>query len=333
MTALLLREQGHAVHGALMSVRDASGRGCGAPGDTEAAAALASGLGIPFTVFDCSQAYREVVLGNFRAEYLAGRTPNPCVLCNPNLKFTLLPRLAREAGIDFDFFATGHYARIEYSAELNRHVLLRGVDTGKDQSYFLYRLGADLLARVRFPVGKYTKTVIRGMAKERGVPVFDKPDSQDFYGGDYAELLGVAEAEGEIVDTRGKVLGKHPGYWRFTPGQRKGLGIAFSEPLYVIRIEPERNCVVVGTRDEELSRGCIADNLVFPDGLPEAGASFLGRIRSAQPLRPMRVVRAEGDEIAVEFDERLQGVAPGQALVLYTGDMVVGGGVIKAALP
>jgi tRNA-specific 2-thiouridylase len=177
-----------------------------------------------------------------------------------------------------------------------------------------------------------TKKAVRALAAERNVPVSDKPDSQDFYGGEYAELLGVGNRQGKIVDTRGTILGAHDGYWRFTPGQRKGLGVAFTEPLYVLRIEPEANRIVVGTKEEELSRGCVASSWVAGCGTPTAGLECLGRVRSAQPLRPMRVAAVEGGVVTIEFAEQIQGVAPGQSLVLYKGDAVLGGGVIQERL-
>ncbi len=338
MAALLLRERGHAVHGAMMSVRDAEGRGCGADGDREAAETLARTLGISLAVFDCSAAYGREVLGRFRDEYLAGRTPNPCVLCNPLVKFAALPAMAREAGIAFDCFATGHYARIARRG--GESVLLRGIDPGKDQSYFLYRLTREQLAGTLFPLGDWTKADVRREAERRGVPAFDKPDSQDFYAGDYAELLGAEDSAGEIVDVRGNVLGTHRGYWRFTPGQRKGLGVAHSEPLYVLRLEPEANRVVAGTREEELSSGCRADRLAFFRRRPEAGERLLGKVRSAQPLRDMIVTETPGGGdggdgvMRVDFAQPVQGVAPGQSIVLYEqgGDAVLGGGVIREAI-
>lgn len=333
MAALLLRERGYDVSAAMMSVQDSSGHGCGVTEDVSGARELAQSLDIPFEVVDCSAAYRELVLDYFRREYLAGRTPNPCVRCNPLVKFSLLPELARRAGLEFSRFATGHYARIEPNPDTDRHVLLRGLDTGKDQSYFLYRLTEEQLSRTLFPLGEFLKSQVRAMAAERGLPVFDKPDSQDFYAGDYADLLEAAEREGEIVDTRGKVLGTHRGYWNFTPGQRKGLGIAFTEPLYVIRVIPESNEVVVGTKTEQLRDGCIIDDLHFNPSPPPPGSVFQGRLRSAQPLRKMTVGEAVGDGgLAVHFNEPVHGVAPGQSLVLYDGDMVLGGGVIRESL-
>ncbi len=336
VASLLLRRQGFRVAGAIMSVRGSAAtvaQGCGIKEDIPAAQLLAEQVGIPLFVIDCASAYRREVLDYFRREYLAGRTPNPCVQCNPEVKFGLLPRLARDSGLSFDRFATGHYARIEYSPEHGRHLLLRGADRQKDQSYFLYRLSREQLASTLFPLGGFHKGEVRRIAAELGVPVHDKPDSQDFYTGDYAEMLGEPEREGEIVDADGKLLGRHQGYWNFTPGQRKGLGVAFSEPLYVIRVEPAANRVVVGTRQEHLRNGCVIENAVFhlPDPVP--GAVLPGRMRSSQPLHEMTLgERLENGCRAVRFAKPQHGVAPGQSLVLYDGEIVAGGGVIRESL-
>ncbi len=329
MAALLLRERGYDVSGVTMAVRDAGGFGCGDADAPARAAELAKRIGLPHRVVDCSGSYREQVLEYFRREYLAGRTPNPCVRCNPRIKFGHLPLLAREAGMAFDLFATGHYARIEWSAAHRRHILRRAADPSKDQSYFLYRLDREQLASTLFPLGEFSKKEVRGMARERGLSVHDQPDSQDFYAGDYAELLGEPAAEGDIVDTAGRVLGRHRGYWHFTPGQRKGLGVAHTEPLYVIRLEPEANRVVVGTRAEQLRDSCVAEDLAFNLPRPEVGDRLLGRVRSSQPLQEMTVVESSPDRLAVRFAAPVHGVAPGQSLVLYDGDAVAGGGIIS----
>ncbi len=329
VAALLLRERGYETLGVTMAVRDASGFGCGDADAPARAERLAEAIGLRHRVVDCSGPYRELVLDHFRREYLAARTPNPCVVCNPRIKFGLLPRLAREQGMDFDLFATGHYARVEYSPAHGRHVLRRAADLSKDQSYFLYRLDRELLPSLLFPLGGFLKKDIRAMARERNLPVHDQPDSQDFYAGDYADLMERPPADGDIVDTAGKVLGRHRGYWNFTPGQRKGLGVAHTEPLYVLRIDAERNLVVAGTREEQLREGCAAGDLVFHLPAPKAGDSLLGRVRSSQPLGEMTIVESAPGRLAVRFAAPIHGVAPGQSLVLYDGDVVAGGGIIE----
>ena len=245
VTALLLKEQGHEVIGATMAIwgkggvyaeiqqkinalpRKQSTHGaCFGPDekeDIEAARKIAEEIGIPFYVFDCARQYEEIVLKNFKAEYLQGRTPNPCIWCNSLIKFDVLPHLAELNGIIFDKFATGHYARIEEKD--GRYLLKRGINPKKDQSYFLYRLKQEQLARIMLPLGTYTKEEIRSIAQSHGLKVAEKPDSQDFYEGDYNELLEVGEKEGDIVDTGGMILGKHKGIWNYTIVQRKGMGI------------------------------------------------------------------------------------------------------------
>ena len=334
MAALLLKERGYDVSAVMMTVKDDSGYGCGATEDLDAAKDLAERIGVPLTIVDCAAPYRELVLDYFRQEYLGGRTPNPCVRCNPLIKFGILPALAREMGQRFDYFATGHYARIEYSERYDRLVLMRGVDLRKDQSYFLYRLSSEQLAATLFPLGGFTKQEVRAMAAERGLAVHDKPDSQDFYAGDYAELLGKDAVLGDIVDEKGRVVGKHDGYWNFTPGQRKGLGIAHTEPLYVIRVEPEENRVVVGTKAEQLCSGCLINDVHFSLPLPEQGTALLGRMRSSQPLQKMTAgeMNKKDGTLEIRFAQPQHGIAPGQSLVLYEADLVIGGGIIAERL-
>ncbi len=333
-TALLLRRQGYRVAGCIMSMRDPShptGQGCGAKEDIPAAQRLADHIGMPLIVADCVDAYRRHVLDYFRNEYLAGRTPNPCVQCNPLVKFGLLPQAAKASGVRFRHFATGHYARIEYSKQYDRYLIRRGVDHTKDQSYFLYRLSQEQLATTLFPLGEYRKTQVRQLAAELGVPVHDKPDSQDFSVGAYTDLLDQTPLEGDIVRADGTVLGKHQGYWNFTPGQRKGLGVAFTERLFVIRIEPECNRVVVGTRPEHMRMDCVIDSLHFPLPVPAPGTHVLGRMRSSQPLQEMIVGEQSGDgRLAIRFVKAQHGVAAGQSLVLYQDDMVLGGGILAS---
>jgi tRNA (5-methylaminomethyl-2-thiouridylate)-methyltransferase len=332
LTALLLRREGYRVAGIIMSVRDPlhpTGQGCGMKEDIAAAQALANHIEMPLIVADCADAYRSAVIDYFRAEYLAGRTPNPCVQCNPLIKFGLLPKIARTRGARFHHFATGHYANIEYSEADNAWLLKRGVDTAKDQSYFLYRLSQEQLASTWFPLGRYRKTEVRRLAAELNVPVHDKPDSQDFSIGDYAELIGKPPMEGDIVMSDGTVMGKHQGYWNFTPGQRKGLGIAYTEPLFVIRVVPECNRVVVGTRHEHMRSECVIDNPVFHLPQPDPGTVLLGRMRSSQSPHEMSIGNAPRDgALAVHFAKPQHGVAAGQSIVFYRDDFVVGGGVI-----
>jgi tRNA-specific 2-thiouridylase len=338
VAAVLLLERGYEVTGVTMAVYDgppALSRGsacydCGEGEDIAAAAALADMLGIPFHVFDCAGPYRETVLAYFRKTYLAGETPNPCVRCNSLLKFGLLPALARQKGLDHAYFATGHYARVVPVPRFGRHLLSRGRDIRKDQSYFLYRLTREQLDRALFPLGDMTKEEVRALAARHRLPMRDTPDSQDFYSGDYTELLAVQDRPGNIVDTAGRIVGRHSGFWRFTPGQRKGLGIAADAALYVVRVDALRNEVVVGPYGQSLRSGCLIGDLCLHIPPAEAGEALRARMRSSQP--PIPVAARPGpapDLLAVDFAEPQQGVAPGQSLVLYLDDLVVGGGIIR----
>ncbi len=337
VAALVLRECGYEVTAVRMRIYDGPddpslAYGCygrGAAEERASAEALARHLGLPFREVDCVEAWRELVLEYFRSEYLAGRTPNPCVRCNQMIKFGALPRLAEAGGLAFDFFATGHYVRRTLDAE-GRPELRRGLDPRKDQSYFLYRLSREQLARTLFPLGGMTKAEVRGLAAARGLAVHNQPDSQDLYGGRYVDLLGAPDREGAVVDTRGRVLGRHRGFWHFTPGQRKGLGVCGPAPLYVLRVDAARNEVVVGPASENAFEGCFIDatNYFLPE--PAPGTRLIARMRSSQPLQ--EVVVGERDEwgrLRIDFVRPMSGLAPGQSLVLYQDDLVIGGGIIQ----
>ena len=267
---------------------------------------------------------------NFKKEYLAGRTPNPCVWCNSLIKFDILPSLAKMNGINFDKFATGHYARIK-KGDNGRYQLMRGISPNKDQSYFLYRLKQEQLENILLPLGDYTKDEIRKHAKMFGLEVANKLDSQDFYSGDYNELLEVEPKKGNIVDISGKILGEHDGIWNYTIGQRKGLGISSAEPLYVIELRHESNEVVVGFKDKTFSDSLIAYdmNWVSIDKL-EKEITCQAKIRSTQTPTNVTIFPQENDEIYVKFEDMQKSIAPGQSVVLYDGDIVLGGGIIKS---
>ena len=338
VAAAMLAREGHEVVGVTMKLwregryegggcRDA----CFGPGEAEdiaRAERICRALGIEYRVFDCADEYERIVLSSFRADYLAGRTPNPCVLCNAGMKFGLLPELAARSGLAFDRFATGHYARVAERG--GRWRLLRGADPAKDQSYFLYRLGQEQLARALFPLGGFRKSEVRALAAEYGLDVADKPDSQDFYGGQYAELLGRADEEGEIVDETGRVLGRHNGFWHFTIGQSKGLGIAVGEKVYVTRLDAARNRVVVGRREATLRHELALDRCNWISDDP-AGVCEV-KIRSAAIPRPAVATLADDGGCRLEFPGGVDAPARGQSAVLYRGDEVLGGGIIADAL-
>ena len=329
VVAALLKAQGHEVVGVTMKLwREGRYRGgekdaCFGPGEAEdiaRAEALCRRLGLAYHVFDCADAYERVVLEYFRSEYLAGKTPNPCVRCNAFLKFGVLPQLARESGIGFDKFATGHYARLR--EENGVFHLLRGVDEKKDQSYFLYRLTQAQLKHLLFPLGAYRKSEVRELAARFGLEVKDKPDSQDFYSGDHTELLNASPRQGNIVDAAGNVLGTHEGFWHYTIGQRKGLGIAAKHPLYVLNIDACRNEVVVGGADEAFSRELTLDECSWIAGEAPRGEVQV-KIRSAAERQT-----AFFEDNVLRFPEGVFAAAPGQSAVLYRGDETLGGGII-----
>ena len=328
VAAALLASQGHEVVGVTMKLwREGRYRGgdrdaCFGPGEAEdiaRAEKLCRQLGIGYHVFDCADEYEKVVLEYFRSEYLAGKTPNPCVRCNAFMKFGVLPNLARRSGIKFDKFATGHYARLR--EENGVFHLLRGVDEKKDQSYFLYRLKQSQLANLLFPLGAYRKDEVRGLAAKFGLEVKDKPDSQDFYSGDHTELLNTPPKVGNIVDTSGQLLGTHEGFWNYTIGQRKGLGVAAAHPLYVVALDPCRNEVVVGGAEEVVRHELHLDDCNWITEEPRGEVAV--KVRSASKLLP--AVFADG---VLRFPGGVAAAARGQSAVLYRNDEVLGGGII-----
>lgn len=346
VAALLLKEQGHEVIGAIMSIwseekhkrlapsvnANACKDACYGPNekeDIEEARKIAEKIGIPFYVFDCSKEYEQIVLDNFKEEYLSGRTPNPCIRCNSLIKFDVLPFLAKKSGLEFDKFATGHYARVEFDEKNSLYVLKKGINPKKDQSYFLYKLRQDQLANIMMPLGGYEKAEIREIAKNSELNVYDKPDSQDFYSGDYNELLEVTPKVGNIVDKSGKILGTHEGIWNYTIGQRKGLGIAHTSPLYVIKLNKEQNEVVVGEADETFNKSLVAVDLNWVS-IPRLDKEMkaTAKVRSAQS--PVEVIiKPQGDDVFVEFEDMQQALTKGQSVVFYQDDVLLGGGIIN----
>ena len=315
VAALFLKEQGHDVIGVTMTLGRAD------EADSLASArAAADRLGISLHVFDFADAWRDNILRYVHDAYLGGQTPNPCVRCNETVKFNLLPTAA--FGLGCDRFATGHYARL-VSSPASGVRLLRGVDHAKDQSYFLYRVKPEILARTLFPLGEMTKAQVRDKARASGLEIADKGDSQDFCGGDPMAIVGTDPREGNVVTVDGKILGKHPGFWNYTIGKRKGLGIGGGIPYYVVGLRAATNEVVVGFREQTVVHEFkIAD--VVGAGRPGYDGALMVKVRSAgEPKGP---VFREGD--TVRCPGGLAGVAPGQSAVFYRDDAIVGGGII-----
>lgn len=338
--AYILKKTGHEVIGATMRIWDKDtdfgsslkAKGCFSAHqeeDIETAKIIAKKLDIPYYVFDCSDEYKKVVLANFKSEYLSGRTPNPCVICNSSIKFDVLPKTAKANGLEFDKFATGHYALIGYNEQTERYQLFRSMEKKRDQSYFLYRLKQDQLKNVIMPLGNYTKNEVREFAKMAGLDVANKKDSQDFYGGNINDILHQDSVKGNFVTLDGRVLGQHNGIWNYTVGQRRGMQIAAPKPLYVLEIRQQTNEVVVGFAEEADCLGLIADNVnwVSIDGLYEEKIVSV-KTRSAQEPFKAMVRPIENNSIEVKFLEPQKAVAPGQSVVLYDKDMVLGGGFI-----
>ncbi len=347
VTAHLLLQEGYRVFGITMQTWDGSvsvltteRSGCFGPGeihDIQSARQHAERLGIEHHIIPMAEEYREEILGHFRAEYMAGRTPNPCVRCNRLIKFGGLLRRAAEIGLDFDFFATGHYARVQISPANGRFLLKKGLDARKDQSYFLSHLGQDQLSRCLFPLGELTKVEVRELARQMNwLDLVEKRESQDFIdGGKHDPLFqGCTPRPGAFVDQEGRVLGSHRGIIHYTIGQRKGLGLnTTGEPLYVLRIDEAENTVTVGPREKLLSRRFFARDLNWIS-IEKPGPEPMrlhARIRQQHQEAPAVVFppREEGDTgLEVVFDEPQLSITPGQTVVFYDGETVVGAGTI-----
>lgn len=333
--AALLLEQGYDVLGVTMHLwcEDKLGavhsRACCSAADIEDARNVCHRLGIPFYVLNFQDEFQQFVVDYFCKEYGSGRTPNPCLACNQHLKFDLLLRRALASGVDY--LATGHYARIDTHNGCVR--LLKGVDPGKDQSYVLYTLGQQELSHLLFPVGDRTKAQIRRLAAERGLPVADKPDSQEICflpEGDYRPFLAqrLPHSPGDIADAKGHVLGRHDGVAFYTIGQRHGLGLTSAERLYVTDIDTTNNRVTVGPETELYSKICYVNYVTFTSGQPPAD-SFEAevKIRYKSPPSPALLEQKDGG-LVVRFRTPQRAITPGQAAVFYRGDEVLGGGII-----
>ena len=328
VTAALLLQQGMVVEGVTMKLT--AGLCC----DIGSAQAVCRHLGIPHRMIDAQDSFERNVVRNFIAEYRMGRTPNPCIRCNDLIKFQLLLSYAREQG--FDALATGHYARVEQDATASRFLLKKGVDAGKDQSYFLYRLTQDQLRSVLFPLGAMHKTDVRDLARKLDLPAAERPESQeicfvpnDDYRAFLKEHAPTLLRPGAMVMTDGKVVGNHDGIALFTVGQRRKLGVAAGERLYVVRIEPETNRVVLGKLAELLTSEMVVGNISWTmmDKLT-APLDATVKIRYRSPFVPAVIQPRDNSLIRVIFKQPVPGVCPGQSAVFYDNEIVIGGGTI-----
>lgn len=348
VAAALLVEQGYAVIGVTMntwtddipeSILQNQHSGCCSLAAVEDARAIANKLDIPYYVMNFKGHFASTVIDYFVKEYVAGRTPNPCIACNRYVKFDALLEKARE--LECDYVATGHYAVIgEDAAYPGRRLLGKSADRRKDQTYVLHNLTQEALAHTLFPIGGMEKPKVRELARQLGLLTADKPDSQEIcfvYDNDYGRFLKErvpdAIVPGPMLNTRGEVVGQHQGLPLYTVGQRKGLGLTTTRPMYVVALDPERNAVIVGEDHEVYSGGLLASDLnwiALPD-LTEP-VRCAAKIRRMAPEAPCTVYPEAGGSIRVVFDEPQRAVTPGQAVVLYQGQWVLGGGTIDKAL-
>ncbi|MGE5245620.1 MAG: tRNA 2-thiouridine(34) synthase MnmA [Betaproteobacteria bacterium] len=342
VAAALLAEQGHDVVGVSMQLYDQQeGRpsfgGCCTIDDLHDARRVAQAIDIPHYILNFERQFDEHVVSNFVREYAAGRTPLPCTHCNSDLKFATLVERAR--GFGADAVATGHYARVEHQAATGRYLLKRGVDPSKDQSYFLFALTQDQLARAVFPVGDRPKDAVRAYARARRLPVAEKPDSQEICfipDHDYAAFVTrhapEAPREGAIVDEQGRVVGRHGGVHRFTVGQRKGLGLPGSPtgaPLYVLELRPADRQVVVGPKRSLERTALTASDVNWMAGEPSGPVRVTAQIRHRHRAAPATARALGAGRAEIVFDAPQVAVTPGQAVVCYDGDVVVAGGWIE----
>jgi tRNA-specific 2-thiouridylase len=345
VTAYLLKQQGYDVIGVTMQVwqdddpeRQRLEGGCCSLYAVDDARRVAQMLDIPYYVMNFKDVFRRKVIDYFIDEYTKGRTPNPCLACNRYIKFEELMRRAHAIGAYY--IATGHYAKIEYDEHLRRFILKRSIDDKKDQSYVLYTFTQYQLEHTLMPLGSYTKTEVREIARKIGLTVADKPDSQeicfvedDDYGRFLAEQRPDAAKEGYFVDTAGHVLGKHKGIAFYTIGQRKGLGLSLGKPMYVVDVDAVNNVIVLGEQDDVFDDSLIAGDLNFiPFDRLDKPMEVTAKIRyNAKEVPAIVYPLDDGAKVKVVFDRPQRAVTPGQAVVFYQGDVVVGGGIIERA--
>lgn len=332
--ALLLRQQGYTCDGAMLKLLSGDESGCCSADDAEDARSVAYRLGMKFYVFNEVEAFGRHVIDRFVAEYCAGRTPNPCIDCNRCLKFGVL--LDRALALGYDYLATGHYARVEYDPTAGRYRLLRGRDRRKDQSYVLYQLTQHRLAHLLLPVGEHDKPFVRESARQAGLLNAEKADSQDICfipDGDYVSFLrtqGAPLREGDFVDEEGNVLGRHKGLPCYTIGQGSGLGIALGKRVYVLDKRPQDNTVVLGDNAQLLRRELTARGVNWIAGqTPAAAFRCTAKTRYSQVDAPALAEPLPDGRLRLTFDQPQRAITPGQAVVLYEDEEVLGGGTIE----
>lgn len=361
LTALLLKNIGCHVIGVTMSLWDGKldvdvnktlHDSCYGPGeaqDIEQCRKFCEEQGFEYHVIDVKEAYHKEVLEYFKAEYRAGRTPNPCIRCNRYIKFGALQLGIKQLDIDYDFFCTGHYAKIVrpveglYGTDVRPFMISSAMDQSKDQTYFVYRVPSDVLEKVRFPLANMEKKEVFRLAKEYGLAAAEREESQDFIPEEYFDALFADKpaVPGDIVDLDGKVLGKHRGIEHYTIGQRRGLGVSSSKPLYVHSIDSKNNLVVLASNDDLNADGLIADEFVWPGNIePKESVEAFVKIRLASKPVSAVISRYEpkngesfkGQPWKIAFQTPQRAVAPGQSVVMYKDNVIIGGGIISKTL-
>jgi tRNA-specific 2-thiouridylase len=337
LAAALLVEEGYEVVGVTLHLAGSASRCCSLD-DAEDARRVAEQLGIRYFVANYREEFRREVMEPFADAYLAGRTPIPCVVCNQRFKFGRL--MARARALGADVVATGHYARVAHDEDAGELQLLRARDPAKDQTYFLFDLGQEQLARIRFPLGELTKREVRERARALGLATAEKPESQEICfvpGGDYASVVealrpGQAPGPGDVVDGDGRVLGRHAGVHRYTVGQRRALGVAGPERLYVRALDAAHNRVVVGPESALAAAGARLEGVRWTGAAPSGARRALVRVRYRHPGADATIEPTGDGGARVLFDAPVAAVAPGQAAVFYEGERVLGGGWIAGAI-
>ncbi len=333
VAAASLHEQGYHVEGLTLWLMKGKGQCC-SEGMVDAAV-ICEQLDIPHHVVDTRELFQTHIIDYLVSGYETGVTPLPCSQCNRTVKFPPMLAYAQEK-LGIDKIATGHYARVQYNPENDRYELLKAVDKNKDQSYFLYDLTQELLSHLVFPLGNHTKTETRKMAAQFELKTADKPESQDLCliesHGSMAEFLDkyITPKQGEIIDLEGNVLGEHQGVHHYTIGQRKGLKIAYSEPLYVVKLDPVMNKVIVATRDEGGKKECFVSRMNWVS-IPEPHHPIQAQVKVRYRSKPetVDVIPLADNRIKLIFSDSQFGVTPGQGAVLYHGDLLLGGGIIE----